>query len=213
MKNKATIVLFVSLVFILPVLAFTIVSCYENILQPLPVLGPVSDNKGKKIMHTISDFSLTDQNGRLVSTADWSDKIIVVDFFFTHCPAVCPKLTKSLQKVQENFKSDTQLLFNSFSVDPVRDSVPVLREYTERFHLDTHNWHLLTGDKKEIYALARNSFMLVATDGDGGPDDFIHSEKLILIDKQKRIRGFYAGTDEIEVDQLIHDIKKLKNGN
>ena len=213
MKNKSTIALFVSLVFVLPVLAFAIISCYENKLQPLPVLGPVRENGGKKIMHIISDFSFTDQNGRLVSTADWNDKIIVVDFFFTHCPAVCPKLTNSLKKVQENFRSDTQLLFNSFSVDPVRDSVPVLRAYTKRFHLDTHNWHLLTGNKKEIYTLARNSFMLVATDGDGGPEDFIHSEKLVLIDKQKRIRGYYTGTDEREVDQLIHDIKKLKNGN
>lgn len=212
MKNRSTILLFVSLVLALPVLAFVILSWYENSLQPLPFLGPVGESRGTKSMHTISNFSLTDQAGQLITAADWKDNIIVVDFFFTHCPAVCLRLAASFKKVQESFPSDNHLLFNSFSVDPVGDSVPVLRQYAERLHLDTHNWHLLTGDKKEIYKLARNSFMLVATDGDGGPEDFIHSEKLVLIDKQKRIRGYYTGTDDTEVNKLIHDIKRLKNG-
>lgn len=213
MRDKSTILLFAGLVFVLPVLAFVIISSYENKLQELPVLGPVSEQNGKKTLHTISDFSLTDQNGLSVSTADWKDKIIVADFFFTQCSVVCPKLTRSFKKIQESFNGDEQLLFNSFSVDPVRDSVTVLKEYTRRFNLDTRNWHLLTGEKKEIYKLARNSFMLVATDGDGGEQDFIHSERLVLIDKQKRIRGYYNGTDDKEVNQLIQDIKKLKNGN
>lgn len=154
---------------------------------------------------------MTNQVGQNVSTEDWMNKIVVVDFFFTHCPIVCPKLTNSIQRVQQNFKSDNGILFNSFSVDPERDSISVLEEYTKRFALNTHNWQLLTGDKKEIYKLARNSFMVAATDGDGGPEDFIHSEKLVLIDKQKRIRGYYNGTDATAVNQLMEDIKKLKN--
>ena len=212
MKNRTTIWLFVILVFILPVLGFTIMNWYTNSVQPLPVLGPViTDISGNKTLHTISDFVMTNQDGQNVSTADWKNKIVVVDFFFTHCPIVCPKLTNSIQRVQQNFKSDNGLLFNSFSVDPERDSISVLKEYTMRFELNTHNWHLLTGDKKEIYKLARNSFMVAATDGDGGPEDFIHSEKLVLIDKQKRIRGYYNGTDVTEINQLMEDIKKLKN--
>lgn len=199
------------LVFVLPVAAYAIMNWYENKVEPLPVFGPVINSGGKSIAHTISDFSMTNQDGLTVSTADWKNKIIVANFFFTHCPAVCPKLTNSLKNVQEKFPADTQLLFNSFSVDPVRDSAWALKQYSTRFNLDTHNWHLLTGDKKEIYKLARNSFMVVATDGDGGPEDFIHSEKLVLIDKQKRIRGYYTGTDATEVNRLIQDIKKLKN--
>ena len=212
MKNRTTIWLFVMLVFILPVLGFAVMNWYTNRVQPLPLLGPVStDISGNKTQHSISDFVMTDQDGRKVSAETWKNKIVVVDFFFTHCPIVCPKLTNSIQTVQKNFNSDSGILFNSFSVDPERDSISVLKEYTKRFALDTHNWHLLTGDKKEIYKLARNSFMIVATDGDGGPEDFIHSEKLVLIDKQKKIRGYYSGTDAVEVNQLIADIKKLKN--
>lgn len=212
MRNRTTIWLFVILVFIIPVLGFTVMNWYANRVEPLPVLGPVTtDISGNKILHTISDFIMTNQEGQNVSTADWKNKIIVIDFFFTHCPIVCPKLTNSIQRVQQNFKSDSGILFNSFSVDPERDSISVLKEYTKRFALDTHNWHLLTGDKKEIYKLARNSFMVAATDGDGGPEDFIHSEKLVLIDKQKRIRGYYNGTDATAVNQLMEDIKKLKN--
>ncbi len=213
MRSRSTIWLFAVLVFVLPFAGYAVMNWYENRMQVLPILGPATDTAGSRIEHTISDFVMKDQDGQTVTTADWKNRIVVANFFFTHCPAVCPKLTKSLKRVQESFKTDESLLFNSFSVDPVRDSVPVLKRYSARFSLDTHNWHLLTGDKKEIYKLARNSFMVVATDGDGGPGDFIHSEKLVLIDRQKRIRGYYTGTDDTEVNQLIQDIKKLKNEN
>ncbi|RYG29073.1 MAG: SCO family protein, partial [Chitinophagaceae bacterium] len=137
-------------------------------------------------------------------------KIVVVDFFFTHCAAICPRMTAGVKQVQQAFSKD-ELHIASISVDPERDSVGRLRWYQEKFSIDPANWELLTGDKKEIYKMARNSFMVVATDGDGGPADFIHSEKLVLVDKQKRIRGYYNGTDEKEVRALIADIQKLKN--
>ena len=122
-------------------------------------------------------------------------------------------MTKSLIRIQEAFKTDAEILISSFTVDPERDSSAQLKKYARQYNVDTRNWNLLTGDKKEIYKLARNSFMLVATDGDGGPDDFIHSESLVLIDKQKKIRGYYNGTSNDEVNQLIIDIKKLKHEN
>ena len=204
MKKKRTIPLFAVMVFIIPVSAWALLNWYEKKVQGLPVMGKTKE-------HRIGDFQLINQDGQLKSTADWNDKIVVADFFFTHCPTVCPKMTKSLIRIQEAFKTDAEILISSFTVDPERDSSAQLKKYARQYNVDTRNWNLLTGDKKEIYKLARNSFMLVATDGDGGPEDFIHSENLVLVDKQKRIRGYYDGTSDKEVNQLISDIKKLQD--
>ena len=191
------------MVFIIPVSAWVLLNWYEKKVQVLPIMG-------KTKQHRIGDFYLTNQDGQLKTTADWNNKIVIADFFFTHCPSICPKMTKSLKKIQEFFKTDTEIIISSFTVDPERDSSVQLKKYARQYNLDTRNWNLLTGDKKEIYKLARNSFMIVATDGDGGPEDFIHSENLVLVDKQKRIRGYYDGTSDTEVNQLISDIKKLQ---
>ncbi len=204
MKKKRTIPLFAIMVFIIPVSAWALINWYEKKVQGLPVMGKTKD-------HRIGDFRLTNQDGQVKTTADWNNKIVVADFFFTHCPSVCPKMTKSLQKIQQAFKTDSEIIISSFTVDPERDSSAQLKKYAVQYKLDTRNWNLLTGDKKEIYKLARNSFMIVATDGDGGPEDFIHSENLVLVDKQKRIRGYYNGTSDKEVNQLIIDIKKLQD--
>ena len=191
------------MVFIIPVSAWALLNWYEKKVQVLPIMG-------KTKQHRIGDFYLTNQDGQLKTTADWKDNIVIADFFFTHCPSICPKMTKSLKRIQEAFKTDTEIIISSFTVDPERDSSAQLKKYARQYNLDTRNWNLLTGDKKEIYKLARNSFMIVATDGDGGPEDFIHSENLVLVDKQKRIRGYYDGTSDTEVNQLISDIKKLQ---
>ncbi|MEO7394438.1 MAG: SCO family protein [Chitinophagaceae bacterium] len=206
MKKQSTIWMFALLVFVVPVTAFALFNIYKKRIEGLPVLGKTKE-------HRISDFYLLNQDGEIKSTDDWKNKIVVADFFFTHCPTICPKMTKSLKKIQEAYKTDSAIQFNSFTVDPERDSSLQLKKYAERYNIDNRNWDLLTGDKKAIYKLARNSFMIVATDGDGGPEDFIHSDKLVLVDKQKRIRGYYDGTSNIEVNQLISDIKKLKHEN
>ncbi|MGZ5190254.1 MAG: SCO family protein [Flavisolibacter sp.] len=202
--HRKTVWLFVLIVILVPVIAFGLVSWYETKYQKLKVYG--KDN------HTIDDFNLTNQFGKTASTKNWENKIVVVDFFFTHCPTICPKMTKNLNQVQQSFANDDQVLINSFTVDPDRDSAGRLLNYASQFNI-RGNWDLLTGNKKEIYRLARNSFLIVATDGDGGPNDFIHSEKLVLIDKMKRIRGYYDGTNKQEVNQLIRDINKLKSEN
>lgn len=201
--KKSTIGFFAIMVFIIPVSAWALLNWYEKKVQVLPIMG-------KTKQHRIGDFYLTNQDGQLKTTADWKDNIVIADFFFTHCPSICPKMTKSLKRIQEAFKTDTEIIISSFTVDPERDSSAQLKKYARQYNLDTRNWNLLTGDKKEIYKLARNSFMIVATDGDGGPEDFIHSENLVLVDKQKRIRGYYDGTSDTEVNQLISDIKKLQ---
>ena len=204
MMNRRTILLFVLMVFVLPVTAWSLLNLYERKLERLPVLG-------KTKSHRIEDFSLTNQDGANRGTTNWDNKFVVVNFFFTHCPVICPAMTNNLKKVNKAYENDNEILFNSISVDPDSDSPEQLKAYAKRFHIETTKWQLLTGNKKDVYKLARNSFMLVATDGDGGPDDFIHSERLVLIDKQRRIRGYYNGTSRKETDQLIMDIKKLKN--
>ncbi len=196
--------------FILPLVVYSGFLFFEQKFQKLTVFGKEEIVNGKKIQHTIAGFELVNQDGVKKGIEDWTGKIVVVDFFFTHCPVICPKMTANLKRVQEAF-SDNEILINSFSVDPQRDSAVQLKKYSEKFRINLDNWQLLTGDKKDIYKLARNSFMLVATDGDGGPDDFIHSEKLTLIDKKKMIRGYYDGTNEKDTDQLIYDIKKLQD--
>ncbi len=204
MAAKRAIGLFVLVVFVLPVTVWALLSLYERRIEKLSVFGKTKD-------HQIEDFSLINQDGLIRTGDDWNNRIVVANFFFTHCPIICPKMMNNLSTVSKVFEKDKSFLINSFSVDPERDSVKQLKKYADRFKIAMDKWELLTGSKNEIYKLARNSFMIVATDGDGGPEDFIHSDRLVLIDTQKRIRGFYNGTSDKETKQLIADIKKLKN--
>jgi protein SCO1/2 len=197
MWRRFNIWLFLGIVIVFPLTVFAIVNWYERTVQSLPVLI----NKE----HRIGDFKLINQQGNKSTTEEWRGKIVVANFFFTHCPVICPKMTANLKKLH--------LMLVSFSVDPQRDSVAELKKYTERFYINENNWQLLTGSKKEIYRLARKSFQVAATDGDGGDNDFIHSDQLILIDSKKRIRGYYEGTEKKEIAQLIRDIKKLEHEN
>ena len=201
MLNQYKIWVFLAVVLALPMGVFALVKLYESAYTPLPLLG----GEG----HTIADFSLTNQHGGKSTQKDWNDKIVVADFFFTHCPVVCPKMTRSLKEVQRLYINDKELMITSFTVDPERDSAAQLAAYAKKMDI-SNNWLLLTGDKKELYRLARKSFLITATDGDGGENDFIHSELLILIDKQRRIRGYYNGTVPAEVEELMNDIARLK---
>jgi protein SCO1 len=201
MMKKYTIWLFMAAVVFLPMGVFALVKWFEHSYTELPVLGPES--------HVIADFQLSNQYGAITSLKNWEGKITVDNFFFTHCPAVCPKMIRSLKKVQQQYAGDEAISINSFTVDPERDSVAQLKSYAQRLDIK-QNWQLLTGEKKEIYKLARKSFLVVATEGDGGPTDFIHSELLVLVDREKRIRGYYNGTDEEEVNNLLRDIGRLK---
>jgi len=198
---RNTIWIFVAAIVAVPISVFGVVKWYENRFTSLPVMGPAG--------HVIDNFSLTNQQGNASSIKDWEGKIVVANYFFTHCPVVCPKMTYQLKRVQA-YSGVKNLQLASFSVDPERDSVPNLQAFAQRFAI-TGNWQLLTGNKQQLYHLARKSFMLVATDGDGGPEDFIHSENLVLIDPQRRIRGYYEGTNEASVNQLIKDIQRLNN--
>ncbi|MCK0131945.1 SCO family protein [Flavobacteriaceae bacterium F08102] len=184
----------------------------------LPVYNPADVNprlvdpsiKHIKNHHKIADFSLINQNGEVITQEDYKDKIYVADFFFTRCQTICPIMTNNMAKLQAHFKDDDHIRFLSHSVTPVMDSIPVLRAYADRMGVIDGKWNLVTGDKKDIYDLARKSYMAVLDEGDGGVQDFIHTEQFILVDKKKQIRGYYDGTKAEDIARIIKDIAILE---
>ena len=161
--------------------------------------------------HTIPAFSFTDQNGNSFGSKELAGKIYAVDFFFTSCPGICPKLTDNFIKVQSAFKNDARVKLVSFSVTPDRDSVPVLQSYAAGHGVNYENWRLLTGSKKDIYSLARNSFYADEDLGEQADENvFLHTENVLLIDTKGRIRGLYKGTYPLEIEKMIREIKILE---
>lgn len=160
--------------------------------------------------HKVADFSLINQNGETITQENYKDKIYVADFFFTRCLTICPVMTNNMGKLQEVFKNDDDIMFLSHSVTPDIDSVTVLKEYAIKKGVIDAKWNITTGDKKHIYELARKSYFAVLEDGDGGLQDFIHTENFMLVDKKKQIRGYYDGTSNEDMDRLIVDIKLLQ---
>ena len=203
-------------------ISLVIIYFIYDALQPnkrLPVYQPSMVNPElvdstlhyKKKYHTIADFELINQNGDTITEQSYEGKIYVADFFFTTCPTICPIMTKNMVTIQGNILEDDDVLLLSHSVTPQIDSVPQLKKYAiEKGVLDA-KWNLVTGDKKQIYELARKSYLAVKTDGDGGPFDMIHTENFILVDKEKRIRGFYDGTNPEEIEKLLNDIVILQS--
>jgi protein SCO1 len=162
-------------------------------------------------IHSIPGFTFIDQEGKTIDRKTFDNKITVVDFFFTTCPGICKKLTASLSRVQNAFKDNNDVMLLSHSVIPEKDSVPVLKRYAEENGITSNKWHLVTGNKNEIYSLARTAYF--ADEDMGWKQDsttFLHTENILLIDRQHHIRGVYKGTIPKEVDDLIADIKKLQ---
>lgn len=159
--------------------------------------------------HRVRDFMLINQLGDSITQKDLEGKIYVADFFFTRCPTICPVMSTNLEQVQEAYEDEDQLMILSHSVTPVADSVPVMYEYALLHNADHRKWWFLTGAKTEIYDLARKSYFSVLDEGDGGMQDFIHTENFVLVDKEKRLRGYYDGTKQDEIDRLIEDIEVL----
>ncbi len=159
--------------------------------------------------HHITDFRLTDQRGLPLTLDSVRGRILLVDFFFTTCGSICPKMSSQMVRVQEAWRDEPRVLLLSHSVTPEMDSVPVLAAYAQRYGVDPAHWRLLTGDRAQIYRLARRSYFAALDEGDGGPNDFVHTENFVLVDPQLRIRGFYDGTSAKDVDRAIDDIRKL----
>ena len=210
---------FITVGFIL-IFSAAAVYMFYLILKPvevLPIYQPAEVNEklvDSSIIHVakyhkISDFKLTNQNGKEITQANYKDKIYVADFFFTTCQDICPVMTKNMYQLQEELKNDNEVLLLSHTVIPEVDTVEQLKEYAIENNVDDSKWNLLTGDKKQIYELARKSYLAVE-DSNFNEFDMIHTENFMLIDKEKQIRGFYDGTNSEEINRLLKDIEILK---
>jgi protein SCO1 len=180
-------------------------------------IDTVKNAKGRteydSVFHKVADIQLTNQLGQLVSVNnDLKGKIVLIDFFFTNCPTICPRLTRNMALMQKVFRrtpmkeNDTVVQFVSVTVNPERDSFPALRAYADRYGANHDHWWFLTGDKKAIYNYARHELHVSVGDGDGGADDFIHTEQMVLLDQDRNIRGYYNGLDTFELKRAADDI-------
>jgi protein SCO1 len=184
---------------------------YYNTPDFTPQFLSTSKEVNEKITHTISPFSFTNQNGQQVTEKDVDGKIHVANFIFTSCGSICPVMTKHMKLVQHAFSSNSDIAILSFSVTPWIDSVNRLKKYADNNEISFPGWHLLTGNKSEIYTLARQSYFAEEDLGfTKDSTEFLHTEHVLLIDKTKRIRGIYNGTLQLEIEQLIKDIKLLR---
>lgn len=183
---------------------------YYNTPDFTPLFLDSSSEVDEVIPHTISSFSMTDQDGEVVTDKDIEGKIHVANFIFTSCGSICPTMTRHLKLVQDEFRNDENVVLLSYSVTPWIDTVKKLREFANKNKIDSPNWHLLTGNKGEIYTLARQSYFAEEDLGfTRDSTEFLHTEHVLLIDKNKRIRGIYNGTLQLGAEQLIKDIELL----
>jgi protein SCO1 len=198
---------FLVLFFILLVVCFLGYFKYQqdHHLHNLPVLGEGG--------HTVGAFSFTNQDGKTITEKDVKDKIYVVEYFFTTCKGICPKMNENMAKVYQVFKENKDFMILSHTVDPETDTVAQMKRYSQKFEANPDQWHFLTGTKQALYTKAINDYLVTAADSTAVKiiPSFIHTERFVLIDKYNRIRGkFYDGTNEGDVQQLIGDIKELQ---
>ncbi|HVT85182.1 MAG TPA: SCO family protein [Chitinophagaceae bacterium] len=224
MNSKALYAVMLAL--LLPIISYFIVKHYSDKATVMPphyyadsVI--VNTKNGKQftdtIWHRISDFSMTNQLGKSVSWDSLRGKIVVADFFFTHCPTICVPMARNMKRLQESITNaqkvgDTTnpyVQFLSFSIDPERDSVPRLKYWADRFQINPEKWWLLTGDKKAVYNLALNEMKLGMVDGEGVDSNYTHSDKFVLIDSSRNVRGYYSGLDSADLAQLSRDLVLL----
>ena len=193
-----------------------IIGCTNNKKQlpyyDTPDFTPKWEISDKLTFHQIRPFKLINQENQPFTEKDIEDKICVADFFFTTCPGICPKMTSSMADIQKEFINDNEILLLSHSVTPEKDSVTVLQQYAQDKKVNFKRWKLLTGDKNEIYDLGRKYYFVEEDEGVKKTNDvFLHTENFILIDKQRHIRGIYNGLDPNSIQNLIRDIKILKD--
>lgn len=205
---------------VLIVFSVVTISLFYSALKPqktLPIYNPADVNpelvdstvQYKSKYHTIADFSFVNQNGDTITQKNYEGKIYVADFFFTTCGSICPKMTTNLEEVQKAVLNNPKVMLLSHTVFPEVDSIPVLKEYAIKHHVVDSKWNLVTGDKKEIYTMARKSYLAVKL---GRPDqlyDMVHTENFVLVDQKRRVRGFYDGTNKEDMKRLLEDIDFL----
>ncbi len=204
-------------ILLLPALVYLFFSTGRHGFMHLPIFYPedtktiVVDGKERidTIYHTIPSFKFIDQDGDTVTEKLFEGKNFVANFFFTTCPSICPKMMSQMSRLNEATNKTEDFLILSHSVNPAHDSVPVLAEYAKLMHADPKKWMLVTGNKKDIYDIAIDGYKLAVGEDARAPGGFLHSEMMVLIDKDKRVRGYYDGTDSAQVNKLVNDIKIL----
>lgn len=203
---------------VLSIIIVSIIYNTLNVYQPLPIYQPAmvstelvdSTLQYQKKYHKIADFKLINQNGKTITQNDFEDKIYVADFFFTTCQTICPIMTNHMAIIQKELLNDNEVMLISHTVTPEIDTVAQLKRYALEKGVIDAKWHLVTGEKKQIYELARKSYLAVKSTGLGDAFDMIHTENFMLIDKKKQIRGFYDGTNPDDIEKLLDDIAILK---
>lgn len=220
-KNlKKTGVLIAAL--LIPVLFYFVFQTQHDKRQP-SLEFPVPSKKETKVVngdtivdsvhHTIPDFSFVNQHGDTIINEEFEGKVYVANFIFTNCPNECPVMTNQLARVQSAFEDNDQVKFISHTVDPENDSVEVLADFAESYGAIPDKWHFVTGDKQEIYDLAIKGYFIPAGEDPNPEVQFLHSDKMVLVDQKGRIRGFYTGVDKKEIDRLITELRVLLHEN
>ena len=196
------------------IFSITLFSCNDQ--KPLPVFGnkiavvnTEEEETVDSIDYTIPDFSFINQDSVVVNAATVENKIFVAEFFFTSCPSICPKMQAQMLRVYEKYKSNPDLLILAYTIDPARDTVAKLNAYAKKLGIESSKWHLLTGNKDSIYSIAEK-YLVSASEDPDAPGGHVHSGNFILVDKQRRIRGYYDGTDEKSVTKLLEEIDILQ---
>lgn len=212
-KYKLFIILFLSISTIIFIAIYSLLKPKKSlqIFSPRDVNPELVDTTVQHIgyNHTIADFAFTNQNGKIITQKEYEGKIYVADFFFTTCPTICPKMTDNMTWLQEQIKDNPKVMLLSHSVTPDIDNVDVLKKYALEKGVIDSKWNLVTGNKKDIYYIARKSYLAVKTGKPEDMYDMVHTENFILVDQKRRIRGFYDGTNLEEVKKLLEDINYL----
>ncbi|MEM6736871.1 MAG: SCO family protein [Bacteroidota bacterium] len=181
----------------------------KELTDTLPIYGNTIYEENDTIYHTIEEFELMDQDSTIITNESMADKVYVADFFFTSCPTICPQMKAQMLRVYETFEGNDEVAMLSHTIDPIYDTIPLLKNYANRLGANSDQWKFLWGDQDYIYELAEASYMSIADEDSDAPGGFVHSGAFLLVDKDRRIRGIYDGTEAEQVDILMKDIEKL----
>ncbi len=214
-KSLPTLLFLIAFSFVVIPIMYSILKTEDSLktLNPSDVNPQLVDKEKRHVRrnHKVAAFQLTNQNNETINNSTFKDKIYVADFFFTTCQSICPVMTSNMKTLQDFYEKDDEILFLSHTVTPDIDSVATLRNYADKKGVIDDKWHLTTADKKQIYNLARKSYMVGLLDeGNGDKYDFIHTENFVLVDKKGRIKGIYDGTKKEDIEKIKEDIAILK---
>jgi|TARA_B110000438_G_scaffold302790_2_gene361719 protein SCO1 len=196
-------------------------SCEQSKINNLPIYGrkviteTIIDEKIKidTSDHTISNFSFINQNGEVVNNSTFNNSIYIADFFFTSCPTICPLMKSEMMRVYKKYENEENVKFLSHTINPNYDNVERLKEYSKKFNINSNKWHFVTGDINEIYEIGFKSYMVISSEDSLSPGGFLHSGAFLLVDKNRKIRGVYDGTNKVDINKLIDEIPILLNEN